>query len=143
MTRTEFLTDDQNHTGYSQVLKETQFEVNPDGTNGEVIKEIVYTVGHDQINQTVIEDDVTTIHSFGTDGHGSVRVLYELVGGVVDIANGGGNQQLFHFDAYGNLLNFEGDDTPITSYLYSGEAFDFNIGPVSYTHLTLPTILLV
>ena len=128
MTRTEFLTDDQNHTGYSQVLKETQFEVNPDRTNGEVIKEIVYTVGHDQINQTVIEDDVTTIHSFGTDGHGSVRVLYELVGGVVDIANGGGNQQLFHFDAYGNLLNFEGDDTPITSYLYSGEAFDFNIG---------------
>ena len=32
----------------------------------------------------------------------------------------------YNFDAYGNLLNF-GNTTPLTSYLYSGEAFDFNI----------------
>ncbi|MEM9941367.1 MAG: RHS repeat-associated core domain-containing protein [Planctomycetota bacterium] len=35
--------------------------------------------------------------------------------------------QIYHFDAYGNLLNFD-TATPLTSYLYSGEAFDFNIG---------------
>ena len=39
-----------------------------------------------------------------------------------------GKTKSFHFDAYGNLLNFSAGQTPITSYLYSGEAFDFNIG---------------
>ncbi|MEM9943656.1 MAG: RHS repeat-associated core domain-containing protein [Planctomycetota bacterium] len=63
---------------------------------------------------------------FGTDGHGSVRVLYDLASAIVqDVQNN--LPQIYHFDAYGNLLNFD-TATPLTSYLYSGEAFDFNIG---------------
>ena len=134
-TETEFLTDSRNHTGYSQVLQETEF--NADGV---AVKKTVYTVGHDQINQTVfnrIDSDGDGIdaadawdsgetHYFGTDGHGSVRVLYDFVGAIVNDASAGG-LQLFHFDAYGNLLNFADGVTPLTSYLYSGEAFDFNI----------------
>ena len=84
-TRTEYLTDGSNHTGYSQVLKETTFAVNADGSNGEVTKEIVYAIGHDQISQTVTEDGSSTTHYFGADGHGSVRALYEFAGSVVKI----------------------------------------------------------
>jgi RHS repeat-associated protein len=63
-------------------------------------------------------------HYFGTDGHGSVRVLYDLAAAIVQHEN---VAQFFHFDAYGNLLNMAGT-AAATSYLYSGEAFDFNIG---------------
>lgn len=49
VTRTEYLTDSQNHTGYSQVLQETEY------VDGEPSKKTVYTIGHDQISQTVYE----------------------------------------------------------------------------------------
>jgi RHS repeat-associated protein len=126
-TRTEFLTDTQNHTGYSQVLQESEF----DGS-GNPVKKTVYTIGHDQINQTVYSDwdsgtaawNAETQAWFGTDGHGSVRVLYDALGAILN----SGQLQLFHFDAYGNLLNFPAGVSPATSYLYSGESFDFHIG---------------
>ncbi|MDB4766928.1 hypothetical protein OAG71_04490, partial [bacterium] len=134
-TKTEFLTDIRNETGYSQVLQETEFD-----QNGVAIKRTVYAVGHDQISQTVFTridsngngaidpsdsfDEGETLY-FGTDGHGSVRILYDLAAAIAEDADG--IQQLFHFDAYGNLLNFADGVTPLTSYLYSGEAFDFNI----------------
>ncbi len=142
-TTTEYLTDSRNHTGYSQVLQETT----TDETGN--VKMIVYTIGHDQINQTVYEGVDTNgdgdkdgwaareTHFFGTDGHGSVRVLYDLAAKIANLAekieNDAENDvennilQVFHFDAYGNLLNFAEGATPLTSYLYSGEAFDFNI----------------
>jgi RHS repeat-associated protein len=54
-------------------------------------------------------------------------VLYDLAAAVVTAA---GVEQLFHFDAYGNLLGdtWTGALQPVTSYLYSGESFDFNLG---------------
>ena len=132
--RTEYLTDEQNHTGYSQVLQETTTSL--DGS----IKKIVYTIGHDQISQTVSDYDPNAnsgagewseavTHHFATDGHGSVRALY----GLKEVFDGNmSTEEVFQvlesyiFDAYGNLLNFA-DATPLTSYLYSGEAFDLNL----------------
>jgi len=45
---TQYLTDTQNHTGYSQVLQETTYE------GGVATKKVIYTIGHDQISQTVL-----------------------------------------------------------------------------------------
>ncbi len=133
-TRIEYLTDSQNPTGYSQVLTETEFEVDANGQVGAPIKQTVYTIGHDQISQTVYDDwnSVTEVWSlksevwFGTDGHGSVRVLYNAAVAVATSVTG--HKQLYHFDAYGNLTNVTMVGTPMTVYLYNGEAFDFNIG---------------
>ncbi len=132
-TRTEYLTDSQNPTGYSQVLMETEFAVDANGQVGAPIKQVVYTIGHDQISQTNLSNWNPATESwnqksevwFGTDGHGSVRVLYDAAAAMVMAA---GIQQIYHFDAYGNLLGFPSNGTPLTNYLYSGEAFDFNIG---------------
>jgi RHS repeat-associated protein len=79
-------------------------------------------------------------HYFGTDGHGSVRVLYDLAAAIAkDLANAA-RLQIYTFDAYGNLLSIGGQRLPtsnfplqtsflpLTTYLYSGESFDFNIG---------------
>lgn len=119
--KTEYLVDQSNPTGYSQVIMETQF----DGA-GNPLKRIVYTIGHDQISQTVYGPqgqgwDAGTTQYFGTDGHGSVRVLFDILAAIVTSAQS--VQQIFHFDAYGNLLNMSAASA-LTSYLYSGESFD-------------------
>ena len=49
-TKTEYLNDPSNFTGYSQVIQETEYDV-----NGVITKRVIYTVGHDQISQTTIE----------------------------------------------------------------------------------------
>jgi RHS repeat-associated protein len=128
----EYLTDSHNPTGYSQVLQETEFR-----SSGQAVKKTIYTVGHDQISQSVLNWvdanpygapagwSAASTQYFGTDGHGSVRVLYDMTAAIVR------NQtfviQLYNFDAYGNLLGWT-NAKPLTSYLYSGESFDFNIG---------------
>ena len=123
---TEYLTDDRNPTGYSQVLSETTFDA-----NGAVSKKTIYSVGHDQISQTVYDysassqQPTVTTQFFGTDGHGSVRVLVDAVAAIV--RDPAFQLQLYTFDAYGNLLGWT-NAQPLTSYLYSGESFDFSIG---------------
>ena len=126
-TRTEYLTDTKNATGYSQVLQETEF----DGSGP--IKKTVYAIGHDQISQTTFERSTSgqswedgTSAFFGTDGHGNVRVLLNLFAKVLTDAQS--LVQVYHFDAFGNLLNFGPGQQPSTSYLYSGESFNFQIG---------------
>jgi RHS repeat-associated protein len=128
------LTDHANPTGYSQVIMETQTDA-----SGVPIKRIVYTIGHDQISQTVYQAADTSgngtigpedgwgagvTHYFGTDGHGSVRVLYDALASIALSAQN--LAQIFHFDAYGNLLNMPAASA-LTSYLYSGESFDTSI----------------
>ena len=140
-SRTEFLTDSENHTGYSQVLQETTYE------GGVATKKVIFTVGHDQISQSTLAREAGTetwsLESdawFGTDGHGSVRVLYDFAAAIAkDLANAA-RLQVYTFDAYGNLLSIGGQQLPtsnfplqtsflpLTTYLYSGESFDFNIG---------------
>jgi RHS repeat-associated protein len=129
------LTDTQNHTGYSQVLQETTYE------GGLATKKVIYTIGHDQISQTILLPlpnggegwGEGATHWFGTDGHGSVRVLYDLAAAIAkDLANAA-RLQVYTFDAYGNLQGWPTSSLtpntlPLTTYLYSGESFDFNIG---------------
>jgi RHS repeat-associated protein len=127
-TRTEYLVDHHNFTGYQQVLKETTY----DG-QGNIAKTIEYTIGHDEIAQTVTEFDAPgnptseTTHIFGHDGHGSVRVLFDMAAAIA---------QLYAFEAYGQLLaihdgaaQFVGSSPALafTTVLQNGEQFDTRI----------------
>ena len=96
-------------------------------------------MGHDQISQTIYLPeagaggswDEGETHMFGTEGHGSVRVLYNLAG--VIARDDQQRMQVYIYDAYGNLLSLGGSSLtsntlPLTTCLYSVEAFDFRIG---------------
>ncbi len=122
---TSFLADSHNHTGYTQTIREVK--TNADGTT----ETRDYTFGHDEIAQRVVSRDSSgTItsdqtHIFGHDGHGSVRILYDLAVAVAPIV------QAMTFSAYGELLalhNTAGVSLATTSRLsslgYSGEHFD-------------------
>ena len=123
-TKTEYLNDPYNFTGYSQVIQETEYD-----ENGVITKRVIYTIGHDQISQTTIEyvngtpQTPQTLY-FLVDGHGSTRVLADATGAIASIS---GVEQLFFYDAYGNLLNMQATQAA-TSFLYSSEQFDAKIG---------------
>ncbi|QDU62390.1 tRNA3(Ser)-specific nuclease WapA precursor [Planctomycetes bacterium Pan216] len=98
-------------------------------TLGETLKVVKYTRGHDEITQTtftlqngLLVDEETLV--FGHDGKGSVRVLTDLAGAIASVA---GIEQVFVYDAYGNLLNLAASQAA-TSVLYNGEFFDGQIG---------------
>jgi RHS repeat-associated protein len=122
-TKTEFLIDAHNFTGYQQLLQETT--TNAD--SGALIQKVVYTIGLDQISQTTFTPSgpaTGTTLFFHIDGHGSTRVLTDTLGAIATVA---GALQLFHFDAYGNPLGF----TPAqaaTSFLYNNEQRDVPTG---------------
>ncbi len=93
---------------------------------GTETKRVDYTFGHDEIAQTVTENGVSTTHVFCHDGHGSVRVLYDLAGAVA---------QVFTFAAYGHMIAVHsgtgafvagGEGAALSSLGYSGEVFDLN-----------------
>ncbi len=122
---TSFLADAHNHTGYTQTIREVK--TNADSTT----ETRDYTFGHDEIAQRVVTRDdqgqVTNdqTHIFGHDGHGSVRILYDLAVAVAPIV------QAMTFTAYGELLalhNTAGAPLATTARLsslgYSGEHFD-------------------
>ena len=129
-TKTEYLSDPSNFTGYSQVLKETKFDA-----SGNVIQTIEYTIGHDEIAQTVTDYDPasglpTQVSRlvFGHDGHGTVRVLFDMARAIA---------QVFAFEAYGALTAIHNGSAgfvsssaadALTNILYSGEPFDAKIG---------------
>ena len=120
-TLTEYLNDPNNHTGYSQVLKTTEYSI--DGETRTVTKEIYYTIGLDQIAQSITAyiDGIaqeTDHHYFTYDGHGSTRALLDATAAII---------QLYSFDAYGNAVGFDPTEA-LTEYLYSGEQFDSKIG---------------
>jgi RHS repeat-associated protein len=86
---------------------------------------IYYTFGHDEISQSVTENGETQTLVFGHDGHGSVRILYDIAGAVARIA------QAYTFSAYGEMLAVHGPDAiavaitqRLSSLGYSGEHFD-------------------
>jgi len=122
---TEYLNDPANPTGYSQVLQETT----TDPTTGQVQKVVVYTIGASLISQTTTpytngSPGTPETLVFGYDGHGSVRVLLDMASAIATVA---GVQQLFHYDAYGNLLNLTAAQAA-TSILYSGQMLDGGSG---------------
>jgi RHS repeat-associated protein len=112
-TRTEYLNDSKSLTGYSQVLRQTEYDA-----DGNIVKETSYVIGHQRISQTIEMNGTKTTHYFTFDGHGSTRVLLDAA---MTIA------QIFAYDAYGNAIGFATDEA-LTEFLYSGEQFDSKIG---------------
>ena len=117
-----FLIDHINETGHQQVLREDR----RDG-DGNLVERRDYTFGRDELHQTVIEFDAATGAKisrrrdfFAHDGHGDVRALLDAAGAVVTIA---AVEQIFYYDAYGQLLNMDADEAA-TTLLYSGEQTD-------------------
>jgi RHS repeat-associated protein len=111
--RTEYLNDSESLTGYSQVLRQTEYDA-----EGNIIKTTSYVIGHQRISQTIESNGEKVTHYFTFDGHGSTRVLLDTVGAIA---------QLYSFDAYGNALGFNPAEA-LTEFLYSGEQFDAKIG---------------
>jgi len=123
-TKTEYLNDPYNFTGYSQVIQETEYD-----ENGVITKRTIYALGHDVLSQTTTEYVAGVAQTpetffFGYDGHGSTRVLFNMAGAIATVA---GVEQIFFYDAYGNLLNMQIAQAA-TNLLYSGEQFDSKIG---------------
>ena len=100
---TAFLIDNNNQTGYSQTLRET------DGSNAE---KVAYTFGDDLISQK--REEVSYLHY---DGLGSTRALTSMAAEATDT---------FSYLAFGSLLNRTGSTS--LSHLFTGEAYDFNLG---------------
>ncbi|HWS88127.1 MAG TPA: RHS repeat-associated core domain-containing protein [Pyrinomonadaceae bacterium] len=104
---TEYLVDDNNLTGYAQVVEELQ--------GGDVQR--VYTYGHSLISQNQLLGGEWSASFYGYDGHGSVRYLTDASGAVTDT---------YDYDAFGTLVHRAG--TTPNNYLYAGEQFDEHLG---------------
>jgi RHS repeat-associated protein len=136
-THVEFLNDANNHTGYSQVLRESHYETVDEASS--LMRTVDYTFGHDEISQTVRQyDEQGEVISeetqvFGHDGHSSVRLLTDLAAAAV---------QFYAYDAYGQMLAIWNDAAQmisgghgqyadpaaaLTNLLYAGEQFDARI----------------
>jgi RHS repeat-associated protein len=100
---TQYLVDDQNPTGYAQVMEEV--------VGGAVTRR--YTYGLQRISENQIVSNVWTPSFYGYDGEGSVRQLTSTAGAVTDT---------YEYDAFGNKVNSTGS-TP-NNYLYRGEQYD-------------------
>lgn len=103
----KYLVDENNHTGYAQVVEEL--------VGGQVQR--VYTYGHDLISQNQLIGGEWKQSFYGYDGHGSVRYLTDASGTVTDT---------YDYDAFGNILSRTGS-TP-NDYLYAGEQYDAHLG---------------
>ena len=104
---TRFLVDDNNPTGYAQVVEETV------GGN----TQRVFNHGLSLIGQTQLINGNWVTSFYGFDGHGSARFLTDTNGAISDT---------YTFDAFGNQIASTGS-TP-NNYLYAGEQLDPNLG---------------
>ncbi|PWU16136.1 MAG: hypothetical protein C5B50_14080 [Verrucomicrobia bacterium] len=107
-TNTFYLVDDQNPTGFPQVLEEWI------AVGGSTNLNRVYNYGLQLVSQVQLG---TSTNYLTFDGHGSTRLLTDSGGTVVNT---------FTFDAYGILLASEA--APQTAYLYCGEQYDADLG---------------
>lgn len=108
-TTTLYVVDNQNPSGYSQVLEEKSSSGTPAAAT---LPTRTFALGLDVIGQ----NDSSGTRFLLYDGHGSTRALASSTTGLVV------SGQVYTYDAYGNLINFTG--TPQTSLLYSGEQTD-------------------
>jgi RHS repeat-associated protein len=128
---TEYLIDHQNATGYAQTITELV-----KNASGQPTKRTTYIFGTDEITQTVATLNPSTglvtgtpvTLTFGHDGHGSVRVLFDTLGAISQIAT---------YSAYGQMLAVHNrlsalvgttEATFASTLGYSGEPFDARIG---------------
>ena len=116
---TEYLNDSRNITGYSQVLRQTDYDA-----EGNVLQTIRNIIGHQRISQTIEKSGEVQEFYFTFDGHGSTRVLLDVASAVAEL---NGIDQIFHYDAYGQAIGFSNGEA-LTEFLYSGEQFDAKIG---------------
>jgi len=112
-TTTYFLVDDQNLTGYAQVLEEHESISGQSATLSRV-----YNYGLDLVSQRQMPSGTT--HFYGHDGQGSVRFLTSDLGAVTDT---------YTYDGGGSLIA----RTPTSgwtpnNYLYAGEQYDVDLG---------------
>jgi RHS repeat-associated protein len=107
-TTTYYLVDDQNPSGYAQVLEEWT------ASGGTTNLSRVYNYGLQLISER--QPSLSTNY-FVFDGRGSTRVLAD---------NGGNVVNAFAFDAYGNLI--ASNAAPQTLYLYCGQQWDPDLG---------------
>jgi len=100
-----FLVDEQNHTGYAQVLEESATLGGTPVTS--------YTLGDDVISQS----SAAGVRHLLYDGHGSTRLLASNSGTITD---------RYDFDAYGKTVGGDPNlsNPAATNMLYSGEQFD-------------------
>ncbi len=105
---TWWLWDDRNPTGYPQVVLEQNYIA---GTSTNVSK--VFTLGLRLISQKI--GSITNY--YGSDGLGSVRILFDGSGVVTDT---------YTYDAYGSLIQSSG--TTVNNYRFAGEELDPDLG---------------
>jgi YD repeat-containing protein len=100
-----FLIDDQNPTGYAQVIEELP------AYPGDPTKRYVY--GHRLVRQEIYNPAFSwwDVYYYGYDGHGSVRFLSDYNGTILDT---------YTYDAFGILIAQTGPATP-NNMLYAGE----------------------
>jgi RHS repeat-associated protein len=104
---TQYLIDDLSPTGYSQVVEEL--------VNGQVTRQ--YTYGLERISELQTVNNALTASFYQYDGRGTVRMLTNSAGAVIDT---------YEYDAFGNLIAISGS-TP-NAYLYRGERYDSDLG---------------
>jgi RHS repeat-associated protein len=106
---TLYLVDDQNPTGYAQVVAEEAASTSPLATYSYGLEQISRYRNYRNSGGVLVSETVYYVH----DGHGSVRALTDQTGAVTDT---------YDYDAFGNLIHQTG--TTPNSYLFAGEQFD-------------------
>ena len=119
-TTTNYLIDDLNPTGYSQVLDER--------VSGSVTR--TYAYGLKRISENQLVGSTWTPSFYGYDGHGNVRFLANTAGAITDS---------YTFDAFGIPIASTG--TTANNFRYSGEWLDpglsfYNLRARYYNALT-------
>ena len=104
---TQYLVDDLNPTGYSQVAEEL--------VGGAVTRQ--YTYGLQRISENQQTGNTWTVSFYGYDGGGNVSQLIDSAGAVTD---------QYEYDAFGNSFTQTG--TTPNNYLYRGEQYDSDLG---------------
>lgn len=108
----QYLVDENNPTGYSQVLEEHHHDDtgDPQTSDWVVSSEIGLTI--------IAQAGYGPLTYFITDGHGSTRALTNYQGQVTSTQD---------YDAFGNALNFIPTDAPARPF-YAGQVFDGVLG---------------
>lgn len=114
LNSTEYLVDENNHTGYAQVVESTIVN-----SQSAITQRVYYTYGHDLISQDRLNPITQNLEPsyYLYDGHGTVRQLADEFGTVTDS---------YTYDAFGILLNANGQTQ--NDYRYTGEQYDSDLG---------------
>lgn len=107
-----FLVDQQNHSGYAQVLQDRSVI----GSSPTVTRN--YIIGIEPLGQHGA--NTSSLQNLMFDGHGSTRLLTNNSTNAID--------QRYDYDASGNLLDSSLNLTAMTSQLYCNEQYDTSMG---------------